>query len=55
MKPTQHPRQVRDGKGGDPTDLARGAGKLTGEAQKDTREALAQRLARMNAKTLADC
>ncbi len=45
--------KLRDGKGGDYTDaLARGAGKLTGEAQKDTRKALAQRLARMNAKTL---
>jgi hypothetical protein len=45
--------KLRDGKGGEFTDaLVRGAAQLKGEAQRDTRAALAERLTRMNAKTL---
>ena len=48
-------KQYRDTKGGEYTDaLARAAAKMSGEAQTQTREALAQRLTRMTSATLND-
>lgn len=48
-------KQYRDTKGGEYTDaLARAAAKMTGEAQTQTREALATRLTRMTSTTLND-
>jgi hypothetical protein len=48
-------KQYRESKGGEFTDaLARAAGKLSGEAQTQTRDALAQRLTRMTTITLND-
>jgi hypothetical protein len=48
-------KKYQETKGGEYTDaLARAAGKLSGEAQTQAREALAQRLTRMTAVTLTD-
>jgi hypothetical protein len=45
--------KLRDGKGSDFTDaLSRGANRLVGDAQKEAREVLIQRVARMSARTL---
>ena len=47
--------QLRDSKGGVYTEaLARTAGKMTGEAQRETRFALAKRLTRMTANTVRE-